>query len=34
MARPRTVFPRDTGLQFRMLFTMLLLGLLYTAFAA
>jgi heat shock protein HtpX len=34
MARQRTVFPRDTGLQFRMLFTMLLLGLLYSAFAA
>jgi heat shock protein HtpX len=34
MARPRTVFPRDSGLQFRMLFTMLLLGLLYSAFAA
>jgi heat shock protein HtpX len=33
MARQRTVFPRDTGLQFRMLFTMLLLGLLYSAFA-
>ena len=34
MARTRTVFPRDTGLQFRMLFTLLLLGLLYSAFAA
>ncbi|HKP89668.1 MAG TPA: zinc metalloprotease HtpX [Thermoleophilaceae bacterium] len=34
MARTRTVFPRDTGLQVRMLFTMLLLGLLYAAFAA
>src|ERR687886_1298527 len=32
MARTRTVFPRDTGLQFRMLFTMFLLGLLYVAF--
>jgi heat shock protein HtpX len=34
MARARTVFPRDTGLQFRMLFTLFLLGLLYSAFAA
>src|ERR687885_2638069 len=34
MARPRTVFPRDTGLQFRMLFTLFLLGLLYAAFVA
>ena len=34
MARTRTVFPRDTGLQFRMLFTLVLLGLLYSAFAA
>jgi heat shock protein HtpX len=34
MASTRTVFPRDTGLQFRMLFTLLLLGLLYSAFAA
>jgi heat shock protein HtpX len=34
MAQTRTVFPRDTGLQFRMLFTLLLLGLLYSAFAA
>ena len=33
MARSRTVFPRDTGLQFRMLFTLFLLGLLYVAFA-
>src|SRR5918912_4184171 len=32
MARTRTVFPRDTGLQVRMLFTMLLLGLVYVAF--
>jgi heat shock protein HtpX len=32
MARPRTVFPRDTGLQFRMLLTLFLLGLLYVAF--
>src|SRR5918912_3134067 len=34
MARPRTVFPRDTGLQFRMLLTLFLLGLLYAAFVA
>jgi heat shock protein HtpX len=34
MVSTRTVFPRDTGLQFRMLFTLLLLGLLYSAFAA
>ena len=34
MARSRTVFPRDTGLQFRMLFTLILLGLLYSAFVA
>ena len=32
MAQTRTSFGRDTGLQARMLFTMLLLGLLYTAF--
>ena len=32
MARSRTIFPRDTGLQFRMLLTMFLLGLLYVAF--
>jgi heat shock protein HtpX len=31
MARQRAVFPRDTGLQARMLFTMFLLGLLYVA---
>jgi heat shock protein HtpX len=31
MARQRAVFPRDTGLQVRMLFTMFLLGLLYVA---
>jgi heat shock protein HtpX len=34
MARPRTVFPRDSGLQFRMLFTLFLLGLLYAGFVA
>jgi heat shock protein HtpX len=33
MASQRTVFPRDTGLQFRMLLTMFLLGLVYVAFA-
>ena len=33
MARSRTVFPRDTGLQFRMLLTLFLLGLVYVAFA-
>src|SRR3954467_6267678 len=33
MARTRTIFPRDRGLQTRMLFTMFLLGLLYVAFA-
>ena len=33
MARTRTSFGRDTGLQVRMLFTMFLLGLLYAAFA-
>src|SRR5918992_3313886 len=32
MARPRVSFPRDSGLQFRMLMTMFLLGLLYVAF--
>jgi heat shock protein HtpX len=32
MARQRTVFPRDWGLQSRMLLTMFLLGLLYVAF--
>src|SRR3712207_5826838 len=31
MARQRAVFPRDTGLQTRMLLTMFLLGLLYVA---
>ena len=34
MAQPRTIFPRDRGLQFRMLFTLVLLGLLYSAFVA
>src|SRR6058998_3527018 len=34
MARARTVFPRDSGLQFRMLLTLFLLGLLYAAFVA
>ncbi len=34
MARPRTVFPRDSGLQFRMLLTLFLLGLLYVGFVA
>src|SRR2546421_9125202 len=34
MASPRTVFPRDSGLQFRMLLTLVLLGLLYAAFVA
>src|SRR5689334_4426351 len=34
MARTRTIFPRDRGLQTRMLFTFFLLGLLYVAFAA
>src|SRR3954452_2271096 len=33
MARTRTIFPRDRGLQTRMLFTFFLLGLLYVAFA-
>jgi heat shock protein HtpX len=32
MARQRTVFPRDTGLQARMLLTLFLLGLLYVGF--
>ena len=32
MAQPRTIFPRDTGLQVRMLLTLFLLGLLYVAF--
>jgi heat shock protein HtpX len=32
MARQRTIFPRDTGLQIRMLLTLFLLGLLYVAF--
>jgi heat shock protein HtpX len=34
MARPRTVFPRDSGLQTRMLLTLFLLGLLYAGFVA
>jgi len=34
MARARTVFPRDSGLQFRMLLTLFLLGLLYAVFVA
>ena len=33
MAQPRTTFPRDKGLQSRMLFTMFLLGALYVVFA-
>src|SRR5437763_4562897 len=33
MARTRTVFPRDRGLQSRMLLTMFLLGAIYVAFA-
>ena len=33
MASPRTVFPRDRGLQFRMLLTFFLLGALYVVFA-
>src|SRR5690242_6616097 len=33
MARPRTVFPRDRGLQTRMLLTFFLLGALYVVFA-
>jgi heat shock protein HtpX len=32
MAQQKAIFPRDTGLQFRMLLTMFLLGLLYVAF--
>ena len=32
MAAQKAVFPRDTGLQFRMLLTLFLLGLLYVAF--
>jgi len=32
MARQKAIFPRDPGLQFRMLLTMLLLGLLYVGF--
>ena len=32
MAQQKAIFPRDSGLQFRMLLTMLLLGLLYVAF--
>jgi heat shock protein HtpX len=32
MARQRAIFPRDTGLQVRMLVTLFLLGLLYVAF--
>jgi heat shock protein HtpX len=32
MAQPRTIFPRDTGLQVRMLLTLFLLGLLYVVF--
>ncbi|MBA3840276.1 MAG: zinc metalloprotease HtpX, partial [Thermoleophilaceae bacterium] len=32
MARSRSAFGRDTGLQARMLLTMFLLGLLYVAF--
>ncbi|MGE5635495.1 MAG: zinc metalloprotease HtpX, partial [Nocardioidaceae bacterium] len=34
MARQRATFPRDTGLQARMLLTMFLLGLVYVAFVA
>src|SRR5437763_15543363 len=34
MARPRTVFPRDSGLQFRLLLTLVLLGLLDAGFVA
>jgi heat shock protein HtpX len=33
MAQTRTIFPRDRGLQTRMLLTMFLLGLLYVVFA-
>ena len=32
MARQKAVFPRDTGLQARMLLTLFLLGLLYVVF--
>ena len=32
MAQQRAIFPRDTGLQFRMLLTLFLLGLLYVVF--
>ena len=32
MATQKAIFPRDTGLQFRMLLTLFLLGLLYVAF--
>ncbi len=32
MASQKAIFPRDTGLQLRMLFTLFLLGLLYVAF--
>ncbi len=31
MASQKAIFPRDTGLQVRMLFTLFLLGLLYVA---
>ena len=34
MATQKAIFPRDTGLQVRMLITLFLLGLLYVAFAA
>ena len=34
MASQRAIFPRDPGLQFRMLMTLFLLGLLYVAFIA
>ncbi len=34
MASQKAIFPRDTGLQLRMLLTMFLLGLLYVAFVA
>jgi len=34
MATQKAIFPRDTGLQIRMLVTLFLLGLLYVAFAA
>ena len=32
MAQQRAIFPRDRGLQFRMLLTLFLLGVLYVAF--